>query len=338
MSNNNGKNGEDEFKDKKTASSAPLKRLVNIIIPIALLGFLFFVLFYVIHFYSKYFSKNILPKGYFSIIEAIFIAVFGILAIKIIQKSSSKILSGYISEDKAGFLRFLLSFTGYFILVLFIFTTLGIDISNILLGATFIGVIFGIAAQSFLSNLLAGFIILFGKPFKIGDRITIVTWQYGLLMSTYQHETAKPGYTGVIKDINMLFTTIIEDSGFTMRAPNNILMQALITNYDNTKRRLVRVRFELDKETYLDSFRKELYDYLTLAGDYSNIPADDSKIIDGLIEKNPPPVIRVADVSLTSYFVAVEVYTPQIYEDPVRDLILSFVLRIKRRNKNGNDS
>ena len=338
MSNNYGENGEDEFKDKKNAPSAPLKRLVNIIIPITLLGFLFFVLFYVIHFYSKYFSKSILPKGYFSIIEAIFIAIFGILAIKIIQKSSSKILSGYISEDKAGFLRFLLSFTGYFILVLFIFTTLGIDISNILLGATFIGVIFGIAAQSFLSNLLAGFIILFGKPFKIGDRITIVTWQYGLLMSTYQHETAKPGYTGVIKDINMLFTTIIEDSGFTMRAPNNILMQALITNYDNTKRRLVRVRFELDKETDLDSFRKKLYDYLTLAGDYSNIPADDSKIIGGLIEKNPPPIIRVVDVSSASYFVAVEVYTPQIYEDPVRDLILSFVLRIKRRNKNGNDS
>jgi Small-conductance mechanosensitive channel len=232
----------------------------------------------------------------------------------------------------------LLSFTAYFILVLFIFTTLGIDISNILLGATFIGVIFGIAAQSFLSNLLAGFIILFGKPFKIGDRITIVTWQYGLLMSTYQHEAAKPGYTGVIKDINMLFTTVLEDSGFTMRAPNNVLMQALITNYDNTKRRLVRVRFELDKETDFENFRKELYDYLTLSGNYGVISEDDSKIIDALIEKNPSPVIRAVDVSLTSYFVAVEVYSPQLYDDPVRDLILSFVLKLKRRKKNGDES
>ncbi len=335
MDNNNGKKPEDEFKDKKTV---PFKNLINILTPIVLLGFLFFVLFYVIHFYSKYFSKNTLPKGYFSIIEAVFAAVFGILAIKIIQKSSSKILSGYVSEDKAGFLRFLLSFTGYFILVLFIFTTLGIDISNILLGATFLGVILGIAAQSFLSNLLAGFIILFGKPFKIGDRITIVTWQYGLLMSTYQHEAVKPGYTGVIKDINMLFTTFIEDNGFTMRAPNNILMQALITNYDNTKRRSVRVRFELDKETDLETFRTELYNYLTLTGNSKNISENDSKIIGGLIEKNPPPVIRVADVSLTSYFVAVEVYTPQIYEDPVRDLILSFVLKMKRGKRNGSES
>ncbi|MGC8555222.1 MAG: mechanosensitive ion channel family protein [Candidatus Acidulodesulfobacterium sp.] len=325
------KNGE-----KKDRHRTPFKKLGNIIIPLTILGFLFFALFYVIHFYSKYFSKNILPKGYFSIIEAIFITVFGILAIKIIQKSSYKILSGYVSEDKAGFLRFLLSFTAYFILVLFIFTTLGIDISNILLGATFIGVIFGIAAQSFLSNLLAGFIILLGKPFKIGDRITIVTWQYGLLMSTYQHEAAKPGYTGVIKDINMLFTTILEDSGFTMKAPNNVLMQALITNYDNTKRRLVRVRFELDKEIDFESFKNELYDYLTLSGNYRSIPENDSKIVSTLIEKNPPPIIRVVDVSITSYFVAVEVYSPQIYDDPVRDIILSFVLKLKRRMKNGN--
>ncbi len=315
-----------------------IRKLFNALILIAVLGGLSFVGFYVISYYARYFPKGSLPKGYFSIIEAVFIAVFGVIAIKIIQKNLFKVLGGYISEDRAGFFRFLFSFIAYFTLILFIFTTLGVDISNILLGATFIGVILGIASQSLLSNLFAGFVIIFGKPFKIGDRITVVTWQYGLLMSTYQHEAVKPGYTGVIKDINILFTTFIEDNGFTMRAPNNILMQALITNYDNTKRRSVRVRFELDKETDLENFRTELYNYLTLTGNSKNISENDSKIIGGLIEKNPPPIIRVADVSLASYFVAVEVYTPQIYDDPVRDLILSFVLKMKRREKNGSES
>ncbi|MDA8052627.1 MAG: hypothetical protein M0012_00550, partial [Deltaproteobacteria bacterium] len=54
--------------------------------------------------------------------------------------------------------------------------------------------------------------------------------------------------------------------------------------------------------------------------------------VNNLIEKDPSPLIRVADVSLTSYFVAVEVYTPQIYEDPVRDLVLSFVIKRKKDN------
>ncbi|MDA8272964.1 MAG: mechanosensitive ion channel family protein [Deltaproteobacteria bacterium] len=310
-----------------------IRKLFNALILIAVLGGLSFVGFYVISYYARYFPKGSLPKGSFSIIEAVFIAVFGVIAIKIIQKNLFKVLGGYISEDRAGFFRFLLSFIAYFTLILFIFTTLGIDISNILLGATFIGVILGIASQSLLSNLFAGFVIIFGKPFKIGDRITVVTWQYGLLMSTYQHEAVKPGYTGVIKDINILFTTIVEDSGFTMRAPNNILMQALITNYSNTRRRIVRVRFELDKKVDFESFKTELFNYLTGAGaDADDINSNNNSNggVNNLIEKDPSPLIRVADVSLTSYFVAVEVYTPQIYEDPVRDLVLSFVIKRKR--------
>ena len=310
-----------------------INKLFNALILTAVIGGLSFAGFYVISYYSRYFPKGSLPKGSFSIIEAVFIAVFGVIAIKIIQKNLFKVLGGYISEDRAGFFRFLLSFIAYFTLILFIFTTLGIDISNILLGATFLGVILGIASQSLLSNLFAGFVIIFGKPFRIGDRITVVTWQYGLLMSTYQHEAVKPGYTGVIKDINILFTTIIEDSGFTMRAPNNILMQALITNYSNTRRRIVRVRFELDKKVDFESFKTELFNYLTGAGaDDINSNNNSNGGVNNLIEKDPSPLIRVADVSLTSYFVAVEVYTPQIYEDPVRDLVLSFVIKRKKDN------
>jgi hypothetical protein len=37
--------------------------------------------------------------------------------------------------------------------------------------------------------------------------------------------------------------------------------------------------------------------------------------------------VRIIDLSLSSYFVAVEVFTPSIYEDPVRDFVLSYVLK-----------
>jgi len=258
------------------------------------------------------YSKN-LPKHSYSIIEAVLLLIFGILIIKLVQELFVKVIHNYISEDRLGFLKFILNFTAYFTLFLLIFSSLGIDISNILLGATFLGVIFGIASQTVLSNLLSGFTILFAKPFKIGDRITVVTWQYGLLMSTYQHEAVKPGYTGVIKDINILFTTIKEDNGFIMKAPNNILMQALVTNYANTNNRLVRVRFELDKIIDFESFKKDLNIYLLTKKD--------------IIEQNPLPIIRIIDLSLTSYFVAVEVFTPSIFEDPVRDIVLSYVLK-----------
>lgn len=323
MQNKKGGGKDDNHKNKY------INKLFNALISVGVLSGLFFVIFYAISYYSRYFPKGSLPKWSFSIIEAVFIGLFGIIAIKIIQRSLFKVLGSYISENRAGLLRFLLSFVGYFALALFIFTTLGINISNILLGATFLGVILGIASQALLSNVFAGFIILFGKPFGIGDRITVVTWQYGLLMSTYQHEAVKPGYTGIIKDINILFTTIVEDSGLTMRAPNNILMQALITNYSNTNRRLVRVRFELDKKVDFESFKTGLFNYLSGNNtDGTNNDNKNNSEINDMIEKYPAPAIRIADVALASYFVVVEVYTPQIHEDPVRDIILSCVLKL----------
>jgi small-conductance mechanosensitive channel len=302
--NNTNKNSDENNKKKHNKYKKISYYLAGIIATLLFLSGLLYAI--------PIYSKN-LPKHSYSIIEAVLLLIFGILIIKLVQELFVKIIHNYISEDRLGFLKFILNFTAYFTLFLLIFSSLGIDISNILLGATFLGVIFGIASQTVLSNLLSGFTILFAKPFKIGDRITIVTWQYGLLMSTYQHEAVKPGYTGVIKDINILFTTIKEDNGFTMKAPNNILMQALVTNYANTNKRSVRVRFELDKIIDFESFKKDLNIYLLTKKD--------------IIEQNPLPIIRIIDLSLTSYFVAVEVFTPSIFEDPVRDAVLSYVLK-----------
>ena len=302
--NNTNKNSDENNKKKHNKYKKISYYLAGIIATLLFLSGLLYAI--------PIYSKN-LPKHSYSIIEAVLLLIFGILIIKLVQELFVKIIHNYISEDRLGFLKFILNFTAYFTLFLLIFSSLGVDISNILLGATFLGVIFGIASQTVLSNLLSGFTILFAKPFKIGDRITIVTWQYGLLMSTYQHEAVKPGYTGVIKDINILFTTIKEDNGFTMKAPNNILMQALVTNYANTNKRSVRVRFELDKIIDFESFKKDLNIYLLTKKD--------------IIEQNPLPIIRIIDLSLTSYFVAVEVFTPSIFEDPVRDAVLSYVLK-----------
>ena len=269
---------------------------------VLLSGMLYFLSFY----------ANRLPKGLFPVIEAVLVLIFGIIAIRLLQNGLFRLLHSRISEDKAGFLKFILNFIAYFTLFLFILSALGIDITKILLGATFFGVIFGIASQALLSNLFAGFVIFLASPFRIGDRITIVTWQWGLLMSTYQHEAVKPGYTGIIRDINILFTTIEEDNGLLIKAPNNILMQALITNYSEVNKRTVRVRFELDKSIDFENFRDGLTQYL---------------LNSDLIEKFPAPSIKIVDLSLTSYFVAVVVYAGSIDEDPVRDLVLSYVLK-----------
>ncbi|MCL4478119.1 MAG: mechanosensitive ion channel family protein [Deltaproteobacteria bacterium] len=253
---------------------------------------------------------KMIPMGFSSIIDAAIIFILGMIIIKVIQRFIANTFM-YISEDNAGVLKFFINLIVYSALLIIIFSVLGINVTNILLGATFLGIVLGLAAQTILSNLFAGIIILFAKPFKIGDRITVVTWQWGVSPSTYQHEALKPGYTGMVKDVNLLFTTIKEDNGMELKAPNNVLMSALITNYSGVKKRITRVRFELDKKVEPGAFKKALESYLDQ---------------DEIILKEPSPAIRTVDLTLNSYFIAVEVYSEEINEDPVRDIILNFCL------------
>jgi len=49
---------------------------------------------------------------------------------------------------------------------------LGINVSAVLAGIGVIGIAFGFAAQETVANMIAGFLIFWDRPFKIGDFIT----------------------------------------------------------------------------------------------------------------------------------------------------------------------
>ncbi|MCL4513031.1 MAG: mechanosensitive ion channel family protein [Candidatus Eremiobacteraeota bacterium] len=255
---------------------------------------------------------KMLPKSFSlnSIIAASVVLLIGYLVIHVMQKYFFKALSRHISEDKAGLIKFITRFALFSILILLILSILGINVSNIIFGATFLGAIIGLASQSLLANLFAGFMIFVTKLVKIGDRITLVTWQWSLQVPTYPHEAIKPGYTGTIKDINLYYTTLEEDNGLILKASNSILMQALITDYSEVQGRQLRIRFEMPRTDPFEQLKKELEDFL------SNLD---------LIEQTPPPLIKIVDLSLNSYSVAVEIYTRQMKnEEEVKNAVLSF--------------
>ena len=54
-----------------------------------------------------------------------------------------------------------------------IFSIWGIDIGSLLVGAGFLGIVVGLAARQTLGSLLAGFVLMFSRPFEIGDWVEI---------------------------------------------------------------------------------------------------------------------------------------------------------------------
>ena len=57
--------------------------------------------------------------------------------------------------------------------VLFVLALWGVEPGNLLIGAGAVGVIVGLAARQTLGAILAGFVLLFARPFEIGDWVVV---------------------------------------------------------------------------------------------------------------------------------------------------------------------
>lgn len=141
-----------------------------------------------------------------------------------------------------------------------------IGLTSIILEGGFIGVVIGLAAQASLSNFFSGIVLLFSKPFNIGDRITLSTWQYGLIAPSYppkffSDDFLVPGYTGVVEKMTLTFTTIRLDNNIPIKIPNSIVLQASIF-INNEEYRNVKVRYEvpslIDPDKFIETAKSEL--------------------------------------------------------------------------------
>ena len=80
---------------------------------------------------------------------------------------------GRLSDARASTFRILCLLFGYILVVFGALSLLRVPVGHLLLGGVLTGVILGIAAQQVLANVFAGIMILFARPFTIGDELRI---------------------------------------------------------------------------------------------------------------------------------------------------------------------
>jgi small-conductance mechanosensitive channel len=93
----------------------------------------------------------------------------------------------------AGFVIRLLTMLAAIVVAL---TIAGVSPGAIAIGASFSAVVFGLAAQQTLGNLIAGLVLLSARPFRVGDRVRL---QGGGLAGRIE---------GVVSALGLLYTTI----------------------------------------------------------------------------------------------------------------------------------
>jgi small-conductance mechanosensitive channel len=100
----------------------------------------------------------------------------------------------------------------------------GVDLSGLLVGAGFLGIVVGLAARQTLGALLAGFVLMFSRPFEIGDWVKIG-----------EHE-------GIVTDITIVTTRMQTFNGEYVMVPNDVVSSESVIN----RSRKGRLRIEVD--------------------------------------------------------------------------------------------
>lgn len=125
----------------------------------------------------------------------------------------------------------------------------GVSGTDLLAGGTFAGLVLGLAGQAVLSNVIAGLMVILARPFQVDDRVTVFSWQWGAIAPIYppkfhSNDIIMPGYSGMVTDIGLTYTTVKLDDGPVIKFPNSILIQAAVVSH-NVKERWVRTRYEV---------------------------------------------------------------------------------------------
>ena len=148
------------------------------------------------------------------VLGAIIVLLLGMWIIKQIVKALKRALkSKDIEPALESFLGSLASWSLYILLFVSVGSMLGIATTSFvaLLGAG--GLAIGLALQGSLSNFAGGVLILFFKPFKVGDRIEAMN------------------RTGQVTDIRIFHTTLLTLDRKTVILPNGPIMNGDIVNY-----------------------------------------------------------------------------------------------------------
>ena len=110
--------------------------------------------------------------------------------------------------------RFVTTGLGYVTLLLTALAVLGVSLQRLLIGAGLVSVVLGIAAQQSLANIFASLVLLFARPFSVGDFIVIRSGTLGVIQCE-------------VKAIGLTYVTVHTDTGF-LKIPNSVMSSAAI--------------------------------------------------------------------------------------------------------------
>ena len=257
-----------------------------------------------------------LPPLEFQLVEAGTILLLGFL----VARSFGSAIRGALRSERTArhsvvVILFVDALVGVAV-VLALLHIFGVSLESVFLGSAFAAIVVGLASQTVLSNVFAGFMIVLGRPFVVGQRVSLISSSYAVIWPSYPHEMAYPVYTGIVEDIELLYTVLRLDDGRQARVPSSVALAAMVVRLEIGEPYLLRVRVTLPHSVAVDAVEAAL---TSISGDLA--PAGS-----GL----PEPRVEVADIGPASWDAVAVVWTRESRPERARDRVLRRLLEALR--------
>lgn len=195
--------------------------------------------------------------------------------------------------------------------VLALFELAGVSAQSIFLGSAFAGIVIGLAAQTVLSNVFAGLLLVLANPFRPGDRVSFISSSYGAFAPSYPHEMIYPSYSGTVEDVELLYTILRLDAGGIAKVPNSVVLGALVLQPKAGAPKSHRVRMTFSYSVSVQVLESVLPDVSAA------FPQDTARM---------PLRLEVTDLGATTWDAVIVLWSPVLDDGLVRDRVMRAVL------------
>ena len=160
------------------------------------------------------------------ILRVVLLILVGMVVIRILMKLVDRMLdnSKALSSLKV-YIRSALKVILWFLLVLMVASSLGIDTTSLIAMLSVAGLAVSLALQNTLSNLAGGIMLLVAKPFQVGDYVEA------------------DGVSGTVSAVDLSYTTFVTVDNKEIFVPNSQLSAAKVVNYTALGKRRVDLNF-----------------------------------------------------------------------------------------------
>ncbi len=150
-----------------------------------------------------------------TVITVVILVILGWAIARDVGRGLGPALFRRLDPATAGTVGFLIRLATIVLALFVALQVAGIEAKTLALGGAFTAVIFGLAAQQTLGNLIAGTVLLSARPFRVGERVRL---QGGLLAGQLE---------GIVSSLGLLYTTFATGDDSIM-VPNSVVLNVAI--------------------------------------------------------------------------------------------------------------